>query len=907
MSIKNNRNNVKALFALEPDERIKALSMFLYNFILLNTLYLLKPVRDSLFLEQVGAHSLPFVFILTAIAVIPISVGYSRIAQRMSVGWVINIVTLFLAANLFLIWSQIDTNSRLLYYGFYIWVSIYGVLITSQFWLFANTIFNSVQARKVFGFLSMGAIAGAFTGGEMTGLLINQYGVSPKYLLLISVVMLVATVPLISWILTLQDNPADDKQMNPAESSPVNASANPIKEILNNKHLLLITGLIGTAVVVTTIIDFQFKSVAESAFASEAALTSFMGRFYGRVSLIAFLLQFFVGTYFTKKYGVSGAVLLLPVALLISAGGMLLIPGLIAGTISRGVDQSLKHSIDRTGRELLFIPLKTQLKKRVKVFVDLFVDHGAQGLAGILLTGLTFGLGFGVRELSLVVVTLLLLWIIIAKMVSNSYIDQFRKSLRRQVNSGRNRSSDEVEPFNDISYYSLLRLLKSGQESDILTALERFRQANYELPEKHLRKLLKDPREKIRLETLKLLREKELPGFVDNMIDLVYDPNPDIRMETIRYIYQFCEGDWLGKLHIGLEHEDVRVRAAAFGLIAEEGGAEERELITDRILKDALDYKGEEATELRRQTAKVLGKTYTSDRAWMLKILLQDEAPSVVNEAIISAGETMDRQFTNELIWLLGDELHRKTAEQALGRYGESIFGALYDHMNDNELPESIRQYIPWLFSQTVSEESWRLLVMSLERCSIPVRHGVIKALLRLRSKDESFTLHQQVTSKNINIEIARYSKLMKVLHMYQGQDLVFTDRVADIIEYEINQSFENIFRLLCLTHNREDITNAYRGITGHNSFLRADAIEFIENLIAWETRKLLLPILEKHHSAQLHENSFNTSVRTKEEAFSFLINLDHSALKSELDKNIKRPLVLWWNGPQIKTSLNIK
>src|SRR5699024_3405878 len=102
------------------------------------------------------------------------------------------------------------------------------------------------------------------------------------------------------------------------------------------------------------------------------------GKFYGRVSLIALLIQICIGTIFTKKYGLTPTLLLLPAALLISAGGMLIVPGLVAGTLSRGIDQSLKHSVDRTGKELLFVPLSDNLKKRVKVFIDLFVDNGAQ-------------------------------------------------------------------------------------------------------------------------------------------------------------------------------------------------------------------------------------------------------------------------------------------------------------------------------------------------------------------------------------------------------------------------------------------------------------------------------------------------------------------------------------------------
>src|SRR5699024_10223871 len=122
--------------------------MFLYNFILLVTLYLLKPVRDSLFLVEMGPQQLPYVFMLTALVAVPVSIGYSRYSSRASLSWVINGVTFFLAASLVAIWWLLGVESPVLYYTLYIWVSIYSILVTSQFWLLANALFRPMQDRK---------------------------------------------------------------------------------------------------------------------------------------------------------------------------------------------------------------------------------------------------------------------------------------------------------------------------------------------------------------------------------------------------------------------------------------------------------------------------------------------------------------------------------------------------------------------------------------------------------------------------------------------------------------------------------------------------------------------------------------------------------------------------------------
>ena len=666
--------NLKMMFSLNPKERNLAVSMFVYNFILLITLYLLKPVRDSLFLENVGAHELPFVFILAALVVIPVSLGYSRLSKRLSIGWLINIITVFLAANLLLIWAFIYLDLHSLYYTFYIWISIYSVLITSQFWLFANTIFNSIQAKKLFAFLSLGAIAGAFTGGELTGIFMDVYTLQPETLLPICAVVLVATIPIVNWILILKRDPSGKTiTFKEKREKAAARSKNPISDILHNKHLKLIMGLIAVSVVATTIIDFQFKSVVESAFESEAALTSFMGRFYGRVSLIAFLIQFFIGTYFTRKYGINGSIMLLPLALLLSSAAMLLIPGLFMATLTRGIDQTFKHSIDRTGRELLFMPLTNQLKKRVKVFVDLFVKHGAQGLAGLLLIGLTYGLGLGVQSLGVVVVSLIVIWILIARKASKSYIGQLRYSIQKQVNKTNGlkaKTADETGYLNSISG--------------------------------------------------KLYREHDIP--TSEMSRILNHPDPDIPCDVLRFMNQPFNDDWANS-------------------------------------------NGDEFTQA---------------------------------------------DLTN-------------TENQINGGKVKKV-----NNLTPHELTETIRQ------------------------------------------------------------EVIRYSKLIKIFSLFRQIHTEKSKKLQNYLEFEIELSSRKIFGFLSQNYKHEDISNAYRAISGDDPDLRAEAIEFVENLFSWEIRKIIFPILDNFPNRDNLDNGFTVEFSNSDEIITFLSKTLPPPLRAEITETIE-------------------
>ena len=89
-----------ALFGLRFGERRMALMMTAYHFLLLVTLYVLKPVRDSLFLSQRGAVELPFVFMLTTVAVLPVAALHVRAGRRLPLSRLVNGVAVILIVNL---------------------------------------------------------------------------------------------------------------------------------------------------------------------------------------------------------------------------------------------------------------------------------------------------------------------------------------------------------------------------------------------------------------------------------------------------------------------------------------------------------------------------------------------------------------------------------------------------------------------------------------------------------------------------------------------------------------------------------------------------------------------------------------------------------------------------------------
>ncbi len=887
-----------SIFDLRPDERRMAIMMAVYHFLLLVSLYLLKPVRDSLFLSSRGPEELPFVFLLTTAVVTPVAFLHTRASRRMNVGALTDGASLVLVGSLVGLRGLMGIGGEWVAYLLYAWVSIYGLVVTAQFWLLANALFTASQSKRVFTLLSVGAILGAIAGGEVTGLLVEGLGLRSENLLWGAGGVLLGATGLGAWIRNLHQQRGAGRTAPDEEPEEAPEAGGALSIIRESNHIQLIVGILTVMVVVTTLVDYQFKTVAARAYPTEDGLTTFMGQFYGRVSIIALLVQFVLAPRLLRVVGIGGALSVLPLMLGLGAGGMLVVPGLAAGIFLRGAGQSLKHSLDKTGRELLFVPVPLEKKKRVKVFVDLFVDQGAQGLGGGLLLVLTYGAGFGVQGVSAVTLVLIALWGAMTYGVRHTYVDQFREKLRaRKAPDDSEAEDSREEDASSVELDDLLDALCSHAEADALRALEELEHRSGPVPVDALLCLLDHPSAPVRAHTLRILRVREVEDVGDEVAELLRDPDPDVQLEAVRYLYCDLTDNHLDRLQAALQHEDPQIRSAAVGLIAEEGDVEEYRLVSESLLRRLVETEGERGVKARTQVARILGALDRPYRNELLHRLLRDEAAPVVRSAIRSAGQTADPSFVHGLVRRLGEAPYESVAKQALAAYGEGIFGTLYDHLIDESLPLPARRRLPDVFPAHPSRLGLVLLVRSLRQVPVPVRHAVVRALSKIH-KASDFSADPGPIDRAIERDVAHYAAFGQILRLAgEESDLSVSSAQVQSLREE---ALERVFRLLGLRYDQRDIYDAYLGITSPDPALRDSAVEFVDNLVDYSTRRVLLPLLDDPEGDQalaIGQQYFDLEIRTPKAARRYLRSVDDPRLDSLLSGADPRSLGLGGNG----------
>jgi ATP/ADP translocase len=867
---------LNSILDIRKGEVVLTLLMTANYYLILMTYYFLKPARDSLFLVKISPEMLPLVFIVTALVTAPIVTMYLRASRSLPLNKLIILTVGVIIINLLILRWLIQINQSWVYYLFYTWVSIYGALTTSQFWLLANAVYDSSQAKRLFTLLGLGGILGAFTGGEVTNLFIRVLGISTENLLYFCIAFLIVSALLVTfiWSRARQDAPRTiTGRQRHKEAAPARLSQS-LKTILQSRHLRLTVGIVALTMMVASFVDFQFKTVSYNAFSEKEELTAFLGTFYGRLSLVSFALQMFFGYRLIRLLGVGGIIMFLPISLIIGSAAMLIYPGLIAGSLLRGADGALKYSLDKTGRELLFLPISLDIKKRSKIFIDMFVDRWFRGLAGALLLLFTMVIGLSIREISIVVLVLLMIWLILTMLMRKEYINSFRLAIaKRRIDAGEIRM--HINDENTVN--TLILLLGSTNDRQVVYALDMLKSVkNVELIHP-VKPLLKHGNYEVRYKALEVLQIHADQSLNDDIKSLLEDGNPEVRREAVYYLCRNAEEGETASLQEYLYQPNRMIQNAALACIAEHGNAEQYGLVDEKFVLSHIDDDMSGSEETRMHLAKILARADNPALNQYLERFLDDSSIPVAREAIAGIGHLKIRKYIPWLLEKLADRRFRRDARTALAQFGDSILGTLTDYLRDFHVDIIIRSNIPSVMAQIPEQQTVEVLMKSLGEINPSLKHYVVKALNKLHVQHTHLKFKREMVGSILFQETKDYYEILQVLQTHKRFEPNdgFALLKKALIERQ-RQNLEQIFRLLGLVYPSRDIYNAYYGVISRQKTLHANSVEFLDNLLHTDIKKYILPILDDvvpEVTFQKAEDLFGVSRKTREEALVYLIN----------------------------------
>ncbi len=818
-----------ALGRIRPEERGDVLGALLTLLGFMCGHALLETARDALFLSSLPARYLPWAYLGIAVIALPLTLTRPAFLRRLSSQHELSAWLVFAAVVTFAFWLAVPWGGAPVLYTLYTWSGVLATIVVVRFWTVLGNLFTVTQAKRIFAVIGSGSVLGAIMGSGLARILSELLPARHLVAAAAAVFLLASLGPR---LLARLDGPTIT-----AGASPMVDLAQVGRHIWDRPYLRSVATLILVSTVTFTLVDFVFKLTASRVVAVEQ-LDEFFSSVYLTLNVISLVVQVFVVGWLVRRAGVSAAVASVPILLVFGSLGFAVGGGLALALLLKGVDGSLRHSLYRTGTELLFVPIAVEMRGRVKAVIDVLGQRGGQALAslGILLvvTLTTSATVFGVAALLMGSV-----WLVLAWRLRGRYLDVFRETLSEEITETR-----LAFPALDLaSLETLLSTLNDVDDRKVIAALD-----------------ILAAQGKVRV----------IPALI------LYHPSPAVVLHALGVFSDSGRDDVLPIVERLRDHASPGVRAAA--LLVESVMRPDRPLLEEATRDPAPEVRatavvglvaggwctGAQAAEALEavvregpdaQIALADAIAQQPDAAFQTALIRLAAARNdeVQVAAVAAMREVGSARFVPVLLDLLSHRTLRDEVRLTLIALGLPVLPRLAEALRDAKLPHAIRRHLPHTIGAFGTQQAADLLLSHLvEETDGMVRFKILRALGRLVSDYPHLSVNLAALARAAPQTLAAATGFMRwrrALELGAARDprrrSPLHALLVDLLRDKQQHSVERVFRLLNLETRNDDYVRIFRGLHSNRRESRAGSRELLENLVPVAVRGRLLDLID--------------------------------------------------------------
>src|SRR5712671_665591 len=508
---------------LEPHER----RLLLLMGALIGTLFcaytIAKVLRDALFLAEFGALALPYGYIAVALAAAGFvwlesrvalrsaRVGPTRFNQYAAIG-------ISIAAAAVYPFEKHWTTAV-----FYVWAGSQAMMLMPHFWALAIDVWDSRRARNVFPLLAGCGLIGGLGGGAFAAWTV-------QVLKHVGLMWTLSALLIAAHFLTRVIERHRARRPVPIE---VAHTVSRWEIIRRSPYIKILAAGLALSVIVSTLVDFQFKILIQKMYPDPHQLTMFLGKFYVGLNALALLFQFTAGGWLLYRLGLGPSTGLQPVTAIMFVSGLALGAGwwVILGV--RWIQGVVFQTLGKSSSEIYFMAVRRHERRRIKPAVDTLVDRWSDAAVGLLLILLLRVMGVGTAVVAIVTVTFVALWMVVLFYLNRAYGRAFEDKL-----SSRWLEPDVAEEAMRIpsARKALMQGLRADDESRIVLALKLAERSDDREIARAVRSCLPHPSPVVRaaaVEAMEAMRLRDEEGMIPGFLG---DQHEGLRRATIRYL-----------------------------------------------------------------------------------------------------------------------------------------------------------------------------------------------------------------------------------------------------------------------------------------------------------------------------------------------------------------------------------
>ena len=883
------------MFDIRVGEFRRVLLMQLNVFLLIQCLWIVKPVVNAQFLATAGIDKLPLVFLLVALTALAVATAYSRLLNRLPLGTIMArtyMISIFALVS-FAILLHLDFFKDWMSYVFYIGVALFGLITTSQFWLLGNLVFSSLEAKRLFGIIGAGAIAGGISGGYITSALAPL--MDGKNILLVASSMLMVGMK-VNQRIWLTFVPEFNRTVQSRQTKTLHEY--PLRLIRNSKHLTFLALIMGISVVVSKLIEFQFSSIASQRIQDPEKLTAFFGFWFSTANVISLGVQLLVTQRVLAALGVGRSLFISPAVLFAGAAAVLYTPVIWAGASLKIMDISLKQSINKAVTELLILPIPMAIKSQAKTFIDVFVDTTATGIGGIILIFLVNGLNLSVRAVCAMILLLIFLWIYFAIRLRREYVLAFeaRAGMTRQPSTKKEFRHTATSVIGGIR-----RTLQTGTTKQILYLLARIEESKDARLMPDTIPLLAHESPIVRQAALRCLyysTDHTITGIIE---PLLKDPDDEVRSRAFSTLLAQTRQNRVDMINAYLLDEDPAVNGAALVGLATEA-CDNSDMQAMFNLQERLQEKIEQSKKLNApkdleafkiMIARTIGYGKLAAFYPILEDYMKDLSPAVVKQAILSAGSSQAPCFIKTLLSFLPNKSTRSAARKALARYEPAeLLPILEDVSRAPDTKTDLLIQLPALAETMETQQAVDYLFALVQQEDPIVKMEALESLHKIKSRFPHLTIGWKRLIPIVTGDIDLYKDTLVLSYTAQHNLERYKDdpkismalnELIELLERRRSSMLEHIFWVIGLAYPPNVILPLYKELQHEDPAIRMNTVELLDNILEPALKKIVIPIVETAALETMSDevlSRLDLEVLTKQSSFERLLKGDDDLVK---------------------------
>ena len=854
-------NRLLAFLNIKPGEGSPVLLLTAYYFFITAISIAGRSVSNALFFSRVpNAEALfPLMLIpITLTTTLTVAV-YSRLARRMPLLSLLAVTGTFFSAVLLVLLPLLGNwwATVLLY----VWMEVLNIVLFFQFYIFAGTIFDTRQAKRIFAVLGIGGALATVLSGLALKPFTARFG---------SEAVLIVTVAFV--LLSLAMAWRARRYVHQELVQPVQPEQTASRQRVRlDSYLKTIIAVLAATILVATIVDYQYKVIANRHFSyderlasgfaglsisapstaltfnvDEVGLTAFFGSVAALVGVLQLGLRLFVVGKLLTRFGILAGLILLPVVIGINSTLVLLVPVLITATLLKVFDQALRFTLNETTMELLWVPVSPARKLAFKPFISGTVPSILQGVAGVLIfTIVTLFADNDVQIISLVILVVVILWIPLAWRLRRGYVNELMTSIQQRQ-------------------LVLEELDLTKADATVIATIEHSLQSDDEVERAFTLSLIENsplgpwakPLNRMFIEGDFFIRQKIL-RMGANYPEIISD-------EDLLNIIRAAPGDMTdeaiiaaGKRHLTAaipllqphlrqrERPAIRAAAARAIIMMNEGPLE----MASSVLQQMLEVRDANQNVMALNTLASLPKAVVNE-AVLRKMLMER---SIRTRALILQVIENPDYLTNdtEIIKIIAQNLEkpatRSAAQRVLKNYAPThVVAALIHQYTERSSSEEQHIGIAQTLAQYPQAESVSHLIRALDIEQVRLYSEIINALLQI-ARQQPLTQEQLANLEGHTMALARaiYERYHMLALLGENKEVSL---LADTLDSEINLMLPTLLKLSVMDVPETHVETLIERLQPKDKEARynANVLEILDNVLSRSEREVIIPLFEK-------------------------------------------------------------